>query len=251
MSKNTHDDTAKLMNTFTTDGFFWQLLPSSLGIKVWLTDLSALPSHEAYQLLSPSEQKRAYRLKNDQVRAQYINAHAGLRRLLGEQTGTSAYSYEFQAGDFGKPCLAGPQPLHFNLSHSHHRALVAMSHEGPVGVDIERVQPMPDISDAVQSHFTPAERLQWATLPEVDQTKAFYQIWTRKEACVKALGWGLNVPLDRIEVGSAGPPKPLFVEFPSGGRFQLWLESLPIDSGWAAALARMESAKTAPEPSPP
>ncbi len=230
------------MNTSSPDGLIWQALPSSLGVQVWITDLSAtLPAHELDSVLSPSEKERAQRLKSQHLRTHYVNAHVGLRHLLGQYMGTSPYPHKFQTNRFGKPRLPEPSPIHFNLSHRHHRALVAMARDRPVGVDLEQVQPIPDMVEMVQNHFTPTERLQWAHLPQAGQTHAFYQVWTRKEACVKALGWGLNMPLDRVEVALPGPPKRLFLESPSGDWFQVWLESLPIEPGWVAALAHIES----------
>ena len=94
-----------------------------------------------------------------------------------------------------KPFLEnGPE---FNLSHSGNRVVCILSRQGRVGIDLEAVRDM-TIGD-LQTQFTPAEwsRIMASEIP----LRTFYRYWTAKESLIKADGRGLNIPLDRLEVG--------------------------------------------------
>jgi 4'-phosphopantetheinyl transferase len=103
----------------------------------------------------------------------------------------------------GKPCLL-PSPnmphLHYNLSHSESAAMVALTLDREVGVDVEHVRSVVDAASIVQRYFAPGERARWQALPDHEQRAAFFRAWTRKEAYLKARGIGLSGGLDQFEV---------------------------------------------------
>ena len=112
----------------------------------------------------------------------------------------------------GKPRLVSPGRLEFNLSHSGDHALLAVSRERPVGVDIEVVRPIRERDSIVSRYFTDAERISFDAVPPPLRDDHFFRLWTRKEAFLKALGVGLSGGLDRVEVGSG------FVKLSAEGR---------------------------------
>src|SRR6202043_334775 len=71
-------------------------------------------------------------------------------------------------------------------------------------------------------------------LPRALQAEGFFNCWTRKEAYIKALGEGLQVPLDSFEV-SLDPREPAALLHGTDGRWSL--RALQPASDYVAAIA--------------
>jgi hypothetical protein len=82
------------------------------------------------------------------------------------------------------------------------------------------LRPVPDAAALAAEHFTRREQEALAALPARDRDQAFLTCWTRKEACLKAIGVGLLLSPQSFEVGIA--PDCRSVELPVAGRI-LWL----------------------------
>jgi 4'-phosphopantetheinyl transferase len=153
-------------------------------VEVWQAALAQPPelvgSLEA--MLSDDERDRASRLT---AAPRWIVARAALRIVLAGHLGLHPRDVEFAAGPHGKPELIG-SALRFNLSHSGDLALIALTENAEVGIDVERTSRR---SKAVERTLTEGER---ATLDETDRHTALLRIWCRKEALAKALGGGLG-----------------------------------------------------------
>jgi 4'-phosphopantetheinyl transferase len=192
-------------------------------------------------ILSPSEQQRAAAFRTPALQNLYSKAHIALRQFLSACTGMAPQDLVFTTNQWGKPALAsGP---HFNLSHSGDKILIALSATGPVGIDIEQIKPAPPYEIAPEA-FTPEERDLLAHTEPQDRAEIFYQLWTRKEALVKAIGRGLDLGLQNITVHSnlaaAQSIANLSGPLAEAGAWHLF--RLPPISGFAAALASQDDA---------
>ena len=96
------------------------------------------------------EAARAARLLTPTLRRRYLRAHAALRDILGSVT---AAPLEFAVHEKGKPYLALQPEIRFNLAHSREMALVAVARDVEVGVDIERVRPLPEYAAIAERYF--------------------------------------------------------------------------------------------------
>jgi 4'-phosphopantetheinyl transferase len=172
------------------------------GVAVWLLPLLPLPpvpGDGAAQGLDAQERARARRLRSDQLRQRFVAAHALQRALLAHCTGLLPHQVPLAVGPTGKPLpipLADGRQLHHNLSHTGDWLLLAVSHEGPVGADIEQVQPRRPLDDLARMVFSPRELRRWRALSAGQQALAFHAGWTQKEAWLKANGLGLGLGLD-------------------------------------------------------
>ncbi len=90
-----------------------------------------------------------------------------------------------------------PRARFFNLSHAGHYAVLAIS-DREIGVDIEEIRR--SHIDVARHFFHPAEQAFLFSAPEDAQPDLFCDIWTRKEACIKAIGAGLSYPLTDFSV---------------------------------------------------
>ncbi|MCH8178510.1 MAG: 4'-phosphopantetheinyl transferase superfamily protein [Proteobacteria bacterium] len=223
----------------------WPRLEPLAQAQVWLIrlpdDQQAL-SPETLACLSPQESQRAQRFAQARDARRYMAAHAALRTLLGELLGCAPDVLPWQTDAHGKPHLPGHR-LQFNLSHSDAWALVAVHPARALGVDLEIHHPWHDMADLAGSIFHPQESTAWARLPVADQARALHAAWTRKEACLKAVGVGLDIPPEQVCVGLA--------DAPAQGRWQLghghqidaaqgvhWCDlSLPLPEPHSACLA--------------
>jgi len=190
-------------------------LPELGIIDVWATALTAKAEDlvTLEKTLSPSELMRAGRFHFDAHRTRFIVGHARLRQLLGRYLSIPPDSIEFEPGTNGKPQLAGEAAasgIEFNLSHSNELSLTAITTGKQVGVDLEHVRPLSDANDLVRRFFSKREAAAFAIVPEDQKPLAFFRIWTRKEACLKATGQGITHLLDQVEVSFApGEPAQL------------------------------------------
>ena len=130
-------------------------------------------------------------------------------------------------------------PLQFNLAHSGGLALLAVTRSGAVGIDIERIRPLPDYDRIMRSFFSTAESEAILALPPADQLQAFFTCWTRKEAYLKATGDGITVPLDRFSVAivPGSPPRLLHVEGAPQEEARWSFHNVPLEPGYLGVVA--------------
>lgn len=155
---------------------------------------------ELIKLLSEDEIKRAERFRFRIHREYFIVARAFLRKILNLYTQKPPQKLSFLYGEHGKPYLSHHSfNLHFNVSHSHNVAIFAITSHKEVGVDIEKVEPHFNETIA-ERFFTMEEYQQLILLPKEEQVIAFYKIWSRKEALIKALGGELYKLINKFTV---------------------------------------------------
>jgi 4'-phosphopantetheinyl transferase len=169
-------------------------MPSNIHVVSVALDLDCADA----AVLSDEERERAARFVFDRDRRRYTVAHSALRRVLAASLGDTPRGIRFAIGPRGKPHLHGSR-LHFNLTHSGDRALIALAEGRAVGIDIERHQPI-DVLAMAQHVFCCRERAALARTPPQDRYAAFFRGWTRKESFIKARGDGLYFPLTGFEV---------------------------------------------------
>lgn len=179
--------------------------PAGADVHVWRIALgqSLSQSGKLMQLLSAAERARADRFRFECDRQRFIVSHGAVRLILGNYLHTAPERLQFRATSYGKPYLAptnGMAPLTFNLSHAGDFALCAVGHQRMIGIDIERLRPIPDAMQIVEQFFAACEQRYLVSLPPAQQLAAFFDFWTCKEAFLKARGDGLSHPLDKIVV---------------------------------------------------
>ena len=221
-----------------------ELVHSSVRVR-WLVagEAAAAHLHRWRGMLDAEERDRADRFAFAADRTIYMAAHALLRWMLSEATGLPAARWRFVTGPFGKPELAEPLPgtrLRFNLSHTRGLAACALAlHD--VGVDVERSDRTVDLSLA-DHYFAPEEQRLLKAAPSGERRRLFFQLWTLKEAFIKATGEGLSRPLDSFAFSLA----PVRIAFADGDRraggevardWQFW-EWQPAEDCVAALAAR-------------
>ena len=108
-------------------------------------------------------------------------ARAAMRDILARYT---TLPIELALYEKGKPYLPSAPELRFNLSHSRGMALVAVAHDVEVGVDVERLRPLPEFAAIAERFFPPNE-------PAPSDEVEFFRAWTRIEAVLKGRGVGL------------------------------------------------------------
>lgn len=165
---------------------------------VWLVHLRG--AADMLTTLSPPERARAARFAAGAVRERFVVAHAALRDILAHYCGETPEALLIEAPERGKPYLPTHPEWHFNLSHSGNWGLVAVARDTGVGIDIEEIRSDIQAVELAQRFLAPAEAAHLAALGPSARTEAFFRYWTCKEAFVKALGRGFDLPLRRFTV---------------------------------------------------
>ena len=173
-------------------------------VDIWyLSDIdSGCVNSETLRCLSDEEVTRAGTYAFEQHRKRYIKVRRALRDLLGRYTGCRPDDVDIVYNSYGKPHIEAP--IEFNVSYSHRMGVIALAVDTMLGADIEQVRLIPEAGDIVRSQFSDAERQAYFNLPDADRNGAFFEIWTRKEAFIKAIGRGLSFPLNEFSVGIDG-----------------------------------------------
>ena len=142
--------------------------------------------------MMPENRKKAinsYKASEDRIRS--LGAGMLLNSVLAENCPEVPLPPEIEFKEDGKPFLAGFDIFHFNLSHSGTYAVCAFD-KTPVGIDIERIKP---VKAGIAERFFSAEEQQFLNTCSQNTPKAFFAVWTRKEAFLKAVGKGLRMDL--------------------------------------------------------
>jgi len=168
----------------------------------------------------------------------YAAGRALLRVLLGRCLGIGPAEVRFRYERYGKPALDGAD-LFFNMSRSGGYALYAVTREREIGVDIEEIRDIPEMDRIAGSHFSGAELRHYCSKSGWIKRQAFFQLWTRKEALLKAVGTGLAGTVDAVHVSAESAERTGVFSLRSGaGEQSEWaLCDLSGPSGFAMAAA--------------
>lgn len=223
----------------------WMKPPDNLNltsnqVDIWRVSLDRMPAQSqlAESTLSADESQRAARFRFETDRNRFIAAHAALRNILANYLHIPPSHITFVTGKYGKPALQNSK-MGFNLSHSGHFVLIAITKEHRVGIDVERFRQDMEFEKIAKRFFSEHEDSELMSLPPEQRMVGFFNCWTRKEAYIKAHGLGLSLPLDSFDVSLApGESAVLRATRPDPLEASRWsLLSLDVDSLHAGAVA--------------
>jgi len=157
-----------------------------------------------YHQLDDAERKQQGRFYFEKHRHQYLVTRAIVRNTLSLYADdVSPEQWRFSLNKYGKPYISAPivRQLQFNLSHASGMIVLAITKNKELGVDVEcqlRGEKSLEPADIADRFFSPSEARDLRSLPMHEQVGRFYDLWTLKEAYIKACGKGLSIPLDKF-----------------------------------------------------
>lgn len=159
-----------------------------------LSSVAAKAGAAAPGWLSASEQGRLVRMRSERRRREFLAARLALRRLLAAvHGGDPLRDWSLNAPENAPPELSAQpfeSPTLLGLSHSGDWLLCAVA-AFPVGVDIERIDPLRDYAGLSDMVCSPAEQGRLAACDPYDLPRQFTTCWALKEAWLKARGEGI------------------------------------------------------------
>jgi len=151
-------------------------------------DLDASASLVPLDGLAPVELARAPRAAFRRDGLRFLAGRHALYGLLAQAPGRSRAQVALNFGEIEEPA-----PVHggvqINVSHSGAEALIGLSGDGAIGVDIEQVRAVSDADALVGEHFTESERGYWAGGVAARRDRRFLGGWTRKGGMHQRDGW--------------------------------------------------------------
>ena len=181
-------------------------LPAQTTIDVWLIELDRPLSFGANldDVLSIQERDRAARFAFERDALRFRLCRAMLRLGLGWYLQRSPRDIELATGAWGKPFLTDGSELRFNVTHSDGLGLIAFTTAGEVGIDIESLDRAVDAVDIASTYFAKGEMAMIAAgVTPQEQVSIFLRLWTRKEAVLKAAGYGIARGLDTVDMSQS------------------------------------------------
>jgi 4'-phosphopantetheinyl transferase len=197
-------------------------------VHLWTVERAANGWLDAGDLtgFSDEERQRARQFLDRNARDRFVVGRRLARRVLADYLGTSVTAVAFTMSPRRKPSLS-QGGLHFNLSHAGDVVLLGVA-LCEIGVDIEEVRPERFTDSLIRRVFGAREQALVGATGEPDRMR--YQLWVRKEACLKASGIGLIVDLASIDVSA-----PERVHMPDGQILRA--VDLMLRDGYTAAVA--------------
>jgi len=192
--------------------------------------------------LDEGERRRAARLVREENRRHYVLAHGGLRAVLSKYLGVPPGEIVLERTATGKPFLTRElrdrSAIMFDLSHTHGRALIAVSQVQEVGVDLEYVRSEVEVEKLSKRYFTRSEHTAIMEAPEEQRAVRSFCYWVAKEALLKAQGIGLQgLPDCEIFLETDGVDTEVRARWGTQFTDTLQARLLPCENGWEAAVA--------------
>lgn len=172
-------------------------------IHLWWADLSIYHSQadKFIRFLDEDEIQRAVAFRQDRDRDNFCIQQGILRLLLSGYITTPAQAIKFRKAQHGKSYLAGDEVfIRFNLSRSADYALFVVRRDSEVGVDIEKIHPLEDWKAVAERVFAKIELNQLKKAKPMQRMNRFFQLWVRKEAYLKARGYGFQIEPQAVAI---------------------------------------------------
>jgi 4'-phosphopantetheinyl transferase len=177
-----------------------------MNVRIWLTSVDNADPARTRDLLSAEELERAERMVSPDLRRRFLARRAMARELLGRETGEdpAGLVLERRCERCGEdhpasPLGDGDSGVWWSASSSAGLAAVAIA-GCRVGLDIEKHGERPRWERIARRFYSEDERRAVAGSPA-----RFLELWTLKEAYLKALGLGLPGGLRSLECTGLAP----------------------------------------------
>lgn len=166
-------------------------------VHVWHVNLknqNGLPE-DINDYLSPDELGRAAKFKFPNDREHYLLRHYLLRLILCKYCDCQPQEIRFRYNYYNKPFINIPEftAIKFNMSSSGDLMMIGLCKRDDIGIDIEKIHDTGNLEHIALDNFSQQELEYFNS--RLDKTTAFFNIWTRKEAFIKAAGKGIYYPL--------------------------------------------------------
>lgn len=156
----------------------------------WLMELRSLnvwsPTNYTVNDLSKGERDRYQGFTRDARKKEYLYSRVLLRELLGQLCPT--HEGQWVVAPQGPVEVLGDNNIWASISHSGGWIGVAVSRNGRIGIDIELPKLRTDWLALAERYFPTIEYEWLKVLAEDEGKRAFYELWTYKEAYLKAQG---------------------------------------------------------------
>ena len=186
--------------------------------------------------LSEAERARADRFRLQADHDRFVAGRGAIRWFVGKALGSDPAALAFGEGPHGKPYVLGEPRVHFNVSHSGEWVLLALAERHEVGVDVELMRADLDVMEIAPTVFTPGEITSLLSLPADARREAFYRLWARKEAVLKAWGTGFSLDAHDVHIGIE-PTSAALIQAPLGDYPPAIVRDVAVDGAHAAAVA--------------
>ncbi len=176
-------------------------LPDPGVIHLWVLPLQADEKllQRCRSVLPEQEISRSEHFKFEQGKESYLVSQGGLRILLSAYLGLEPELVGIGRRSKGKPYLTEHPEFHFNISNSGKWAVYGFSRSGEIGVDLECVRHLQDMDELIRQSFTEKEA-GYITRIDSEKSRRFFKFWTVKEAYLKAVGEGMRIPPEGLEL---------------------------------------------------
>lgn len=169
-------------------------------MRIHVIQPASIPDDFIAATLTADEKSHAAHFRFPKDAIHWASCRAALRKILADEIQISSKDVPLMVSEFGKPLLAAPfEHLHFNLSHTSDLALLAITQNGPIGIDLESMARANDLLECETSFCHPDE-IQNLSAAHIHRSTQLLKIWTAKEAVLKALGTGLSHPPESIRL---------------------------------------------------
>lgn len=150
-----------------------------MNLKVYLLDYRALPLSFLMdsKYLSELEKISFEKYKNENVKKEKIVSAILKNKYIGD----------YHLNEYGKPISNNK---YFNISHSDGYIALAID-QVPVGIDIENIR---NAEEDLRNYISNDEEKKY-----IHDDESFFEVWTSKEALVKANGNGINQKINTIQ----------------------------------------------------
>ncbi|UED72189.1 4'-phosphopantetheinyl transferase superfamily protein [Brevibacillus sp. DP1.3A] len=156
-------------------------------------NLSSTEIQDRLDLLDAEECATYSRYKVDLKKIEFLVGRCLAKMALGQFLHVQSGNISFSKNEYGKLFLKNsPKPLYFNLSHTDEMVVCAFSANDEIGIDVEKT--LADRFEVMKHVYVP-EEIEWVNAQRDKKAKlhAFYKLWTRKEAVMKAVGKGFSL----------------------------------------------------------
>jgi 4'-phosphopantetheinyl transferase len=175
---------------------------------IWYRGTTSLDSDAmklADQHLSIEERARRDRLRFGADRRDFTIAHDLLRRSLSKYADIPPTYWRFATNEYGKSSIENIDPqvraLSFSLSHTRGCVACAIASKVALGVDVERIDQSQRVQEIADRYFSEKEAAWLCKCPDELRNTRFAELWTLKEAFLKAMGLGLSGSLTDVSFG--------------------------------------------------